>query len=1020
MEAERWRRVQDVMSTALALGPERRSTYLSTACAGDGALRIEVERLIELHPAAEEFLEEPPWALLDEALAERPPEPETLTPGTAVGRYVVLGPLGEGGMGAVYAARDPQLDRTVAIKLVRPFGPSPDRLLREAQALARISHPHVVTVYDVGTHGGGVFLALELLAGGTLEGWLQAAPRSWREILDAFLEAARGLAAAHRAGVVHRDFKPANVLRGADGHLRVADFGLARAAGRDEPGAAVAAAAAAPASTERALNAGRSTAAAMGTPSYMAPEQYLGAEVGPWTDQFAFAVALWEALCGEHPFQAGTVAALRERVLAGAVGPAPDRVRAPARLLAAVERGLAPQPGRRWGSMDELIAALERARARPGRRRAVAAALSALALAAALALVERPAPAEPRSVAVLPFVHLGPDPDAAYLSDGITEELIAALVGLEGLRVPARASVFALRDRGLDAAESGRRLGVAHVLEGTVRQDGGRLRVTAKLVAVPSGEPLWAETFERPLADLFAVQEEIARAIAGRLEVELAPAETLVRPATASLEAYGLYLRGRMHWNRRTPDGLRQAVDYFERAVTADPGYALAYSGLADAYSLMPAYAPEADPAAAIDKARTAALRALELAPDLAEAHASYGSVASLTGDLAAAETAFRRAIELDPRYATAHHWYGHLLVRLLDRPREAVAELELARRLDPASSPILAMLAGAYYRAGSHEEALAAELALRELDPEWTGGGSCISRNYIALRRYADAVAAVEAMGPAAERPLACWLGLAEAHHLAGDYAAELTAARAAREIEPDHPGSLLAETAALAALGRAGEAEALFERALGEHGIAGPAWYVLYSVLGELRVHGHAAAARELAARLADRYGAGPDAAPLPLPAAANLAVALLESGRTAEGAALLTAALGATAPAERLALGLTDAQAVGLEGWMAALAGRREEARGALRRLDALEPVSDLPPYSVIVRAALGERAAAVAALRERLRTGLVYGRDLHVHVGLDALRGDPGYVALASEFGLPVGSARAPAEAGAAPG
>ncbi|HEX2164169.1 MAG TPA: serine/threonine-protein kinase, partial [Thermoanaerobaculia bacterium] len=405
MIADRWRRVDELFAAALELADgEERRRLLDARCAGDGDLRAEVERLLAADRAADGFLETPPFAALQAALqaARARPAPGDLAPGTAVGRYRVIDKIGEGGMGAVYAAHDPELGRTVALKLVHPdeaSGASRDRLLREAQALARVSHPHVVTVHDVGRHGEAVFLAMEYVAGGTLDDWLRAGPRGWREVVAAFLPAAHGLAAAHAAGIVHRDFKPSNVLRGDDGRTRVADFGLARAAperatvlplvapprratavppasdGAGEPAAPV------PFPAGRWLASRLTvTGRALGTPSFMAPEQHAGGEVGPATDQFAFCVALWQALYGEHPFAGGSPAETRARVLAGEVAPAPSGARVPAWLRAVLLRGLEVRPERRWGSLAELAQTIER---RTAPRRAPLALGVALAIAVA-------------------------------------------------------------------------------------------------------------------------------------------------------------------------------------------------------------------------------------------------------------------------------------------------------------------------------------------------------------------------------------------------------------------------------------------------------------------------------------------------------------------------------------------------------------------------------------------------------------------------------------------------------------
>jgi TolB-like protein/tetratricopeptide (TPR) repeat protein len=1000
MSVERWRRIDSLLAAALELPDAERQAYLDRSCADDD-LRREVERLLAADRAAAGFLETPPFAELERALAESGGEPfaDDLAPGTAVGRYRIESKIGEGGMASVYAAQDPELDRTVALKLVHvdePAGRSRRRLLREAQALARVSHPHVVTIHDVGSHGDEVFLAMEYVRGGTLGDWLAARRRGWREIVAAFAAAGRGLAAAHAAGIVHRDFKPSNVLYDEEGRPRVADFGLARSASKDASPDALPDTAGTRSTSSGASRTG--TGLAFGTPSYMAPEQHSAGAFGAATDQFAFCVALYQALYREHPFGDGSPRETRERVLAGEVAPAPKRARVPRRLRAALLRGLAVRPEERWPSMAVLVRALERhAVLHPVRRIAAAAAAAALAVAALVAWNERGGDASahlewPRTLAVLPFAAAGPEPADAALGEGITEELTSSLRRVDGLRVPARDSAYALHARGLPIAEIGERLGVERVLDGTVERFGDRLRVTVRLRRAGDGRRLWSRTWDRAAGDLFAVQEEIARAVVDSMEIATPGAAPLVDRGTESLQAYSLYLRGRSHWNRRTGEALQQAIDYFERAIAEDAGYALAYAGLADAYSAIPMYVAGAGPGA-LDRARAAALTALELDADSAEAHAALGGVLAMAGEREAAEERLRRAIDLAPRYPTARHRYGALLVSDLARPREGVAQLERARELDPASTPIMAMLATAYSAAGRHERALETELELQVLDPEWNGGWTCITRYYLALGRWDETIAAAERLGAAGDRRPTCRGDQAEAHHLRGEYEAELAVARRALAEHPRDFFLLQAEGGALAALGRTDEVRELFARVLADGAPHDYAWYALINVLGELRVHGRRAAARELAGELVAWHRRQLPNALGSLSASEGLALALLEAGRTEEGSALLAGTLAAASPEDLLRNAYPAHRSIGLAAWASALAGRRGEALAGVRRLAALEADSRMPPYAAMTLAALGERDAAVEALRNRLADGLVYDRELHAQVGLEPLRGDP---------------------------
>ena len=1040
MDAERWRQLDQLLEAALALPEERRGAFVAERCADDEELRRRAERLLAAERAAEGFLETPPFADIESVLAAAAAgrERAALAPGTVVGRYVVGERVGAGGMGTVYAAHDPELDRTIAVKLVHldhAAGQSRERLLREAQALARVSSPNVVTVHDVGNHDDAVFLAMEYVAGGTLEDWLQQRQRGWREIVAAFAAAGHGLAAAHAAGIVHRDFKPSNVLRDEAGRLRVADFGLARAAGGGTAGGGGAGgehggepgverggdrsggqnggqeadppvpARGSPPSADRLASPLTGTGWKLGTPPYMAPEQHAGGDVGPATDQFAFCVALYLALYGEHPFAARSDAETRSRVLAGTVAPPPKGRRVPGWLRAAVLRGLAVEPGERWGSMDELVRALERGSRRlsrrPSRRAVTIAALLAVAVVAVLVLMWRdrgagaagPAAAS-ASLAVLPFDNDGPNDDDEYLSQGITDELIATLARIEPLRVPARTSVYALAGRGLTVPQLARRLDVDHVLEGSVRHSEDQVRVSAHLVDTGNGTEVWARTYRRRMADLYDLEEEIARDVLDHLVSAAPSGQPLVLRRTANIQAYSLYLKGRSHWNRRTPEGFRQAVDYFKRAIAEDPGYALGYSGLADSFSMMRVYDPDPPPDVLI-QARAAALHALKLDPQLAEAHASLGTVLIMNGDPAAAEAELKRAIDLEPRYATAHHWYGLLLTRMLFRPRAGVGELELARQLDPASSPIMAMLVGAYYNAGMHQRALATERELRVLDPDWDAeeSGHCASRVDIALRRWDDAVAAIEQERGAGGLPLSCRRDLALVDHLRGDYAAEL---EVARQGLGDHPGDLYllqAKGGALAALGRTAEVGDLFAQVLATAGPDDLSRYALYPLLGELRVHGHAAAGRRLAGELLAWHQRHAPVRRDELLSAMTLALAHVEAGDAAAGADVLARWFAAAGPEQRRQDNISPYQVAGLEGWAAALQGRRSLARERLRSLATFETDSETPPYEAIILAALGERQAALEALRVRLDGGLVLNRDLHTEAGLEPLRGDP---------------------------
>jgi serine/threonine protein kinase/tetratricopeptide (TPR) repeat protein len=635
-----------------------------------------------------------------------------LAPGDRVGRYVILSLVGHGGMGAVYAARDPDLDRTVAIKILRE---SPgrrasgsilrDRLQREAQIMARLSHPNVLDVYDIGPYGAGIFMAVRFVEGVTLRTWLRARRRTRPEILGVCLQAGRGLAAAHKAGVIHRDFKPDNILIDRAEHVYVTDFGLARSLESPprNPNDPLGSSPSWPGDAAIGVSLTES-GALVGTPVYMAPEQLAGEEAGERTDIFSFCSTLYEALLGERPFPGGTVQALRESLERG-----PSlRARAPIPrwLQRVLRRGLARDPALRFESMDAVLAVLEHT---PRRRRtawALAGTLgvSGLALSATFLAMppSRPAPATALaqasraidSIAVLPFIDRGGDPRLAYVSEGITDGLIQRLGQLSNLRVIARASVARYKETPAAPAAVGRALGVRTILFGAVEPRGDTLLVRAELVDARDGRHLWGARRNRPLRDLVLVQEQIANELAQKLRLHLTEEErrALANPPTRNVAAYEKYLRGRYHLEQHNNESFRKAVAAFEDASRLDPNYALAHAGLAESHIEMGSHLvpmPEA-----LRAARPAAERALSLAPRASEAHAAMGLVLSFEGRWRGAADAYRRAAALAPSNAAAWRHLGNVLQSKPGFYDEAHAAMARARSLDPLSSNIAANFA--------------------------------------------------------------------------------------------------------------------------------------------------------------------------------------------------------------------------------------------------------------------------------------------------------------------------------------
>jgi len=588
-------------------------------------------------------------------------------------RYTVERELGRGGAATVYLAEDRKHHRPVALKVLRSDLGSQlgkERFSREIAIAAQLSHPHILPFIDSGEAAGLLYYITPFVAGESLRQRLEREHRlPVRDAVRYAREIAAALDYAHRQGFIHRDVKPENILL-SDDHAVVADFGIARAIA--EVGGEII--------TEGGLT--------IGTPEYMSPEQASAErELGAKSDLYSLGCVLYEMLAGEPPFTGPNT----RRILARQVAERPRPLRAarpdtPPAVEEAVARLLAKDPRERFDTAAELAAALE-----DGRTGSPAAGAGAA-----------------RFIAVLPFVNASPDPDADYLSDGITDELINALTKVEGLRVASRTSAFALKGKPQDVRATGALLGVSAVLEGTVRQAGGRLRVTARLTATDDGRHLWSERYDRPAGDVFAIEDDIARTIVSTLRatfladlVEPAPAQR-----TSSLEAYGLYLKGRFSWNKRSAEGATEAIGYFEQAIAADPRYALAYAGLADAYALQVDYrgVPVRE---GFERAKMYAQQALALDPTLAEVHSSLGWVLFIYDwDWDGAVAAFRRAMEIDPGYATAHQWYSFVVLtqRSVD---QALVEGHTALELDPASVSIRRSLGWLYYYARRYDDSL-------------------------------------------------------------------------------------------------------------------------------------------------------------------------------------------------------------------------------------------------------------------------------------------------------------------------
>ncbi len=606
------------------------------------------------------------------------------------GRYVIERELGSGGMATVYLANDVKHRRQVAVKVLRPelaAALGPDRFLREVEIAARLNHPHILALYDSGEADGLLFYVMPYVAGESLRHRLAREKQlPVAEALGITQQVASALGHAHAQHVIHRDIKPENILL-YEGEAMVADFGIALAASA--------------AAEDRLTEAGL----AVGTPEYMSPEQGLGErELDARSDVYSLGCVLYELLAGEPPYTGRTAEAIMAKRFA-------DPVPAVRRLRAAVPAGVE----------QALMKALARARA--DRFASTAAFVEALAASAT-------AGPRPPSVAVLPFLNLSADPENEYFADGITEDVIAQLSKVRALQVISRTSVMPFKQREQGLREIAAKLQVATLLEGSVRRAGDRVRVVAQLIDAETDQHLWAETYDRQLTDIFAIQADVALHIAAALKAELSPDEEtrIHKEPTSDLLAYQLYLQGRHCFIRYTAEGLRKAIGYFAQAIQRDPRYALAYAGVALAYAELGetgALAPDETYA----PAKEAVAQALTLDDELAEAHSVLAVLKVVCDfDWTGAEREFKRALELNPSSADTYDYYGRLL-SALERYDEAIAAQHRAQELDPLAHPL--DVATALLRAGRYDEAVQAAIRGLELDANYARGHSTLGWAY-------------------------------------------------------------------------------------------------------------------------------------------------------------------------------------------------------------------------------------------------------------------------------------------------
>ena len=690
----------------------------------------------------------------------------TISAGTRLGRYEIRAQIGEGGMGEVYLAEDTQLGRRVAIKLLPPETLSDEqarwRLVREAQAAAKLDHPNICAIYEVGEEDGRSFIAMQYVEGETLDARMKRKPLDLAESLAISVQVADALAEAHAHGIMHRDIKPSNIIIAARGQAKVMDFGLAKVVQDSRIDTE--------AETQTMLTAPDMI---LGTVPYMSPEQVKGEKLDARTDIFSFGVILYEMLCGRQPFASESAAATASAILTREPSPvvrfAPA---APEELQRIVRKGLEKDRERRYQTMRDVATDLHnlqwdhellgRSTASPlvsrtavytSRRSLPGWTLMAVALlllsAVGIGLYRWWVNKSARtitSLAVMPFGNVGGDSNTEYLSDGLTESLIDRLSRLPNLKVMSRSAVFRYKGQNVDAKQAAHALNVEAILTGQVTQRGNDLSINIELVDGRDDSHIWGAHYDRKLDDILTVQQDMMREISQRLSVELTgEKQNLIQRSTRNPEAYQLYLRGRYFWNKRTEDGLRKSIEYYEQATKLDPNYALAYVGISDSYGMTTTTIGTFPPSEAGSKAKEAALRALEIDDTLAEAHISLGNVKMFFDwDWPAAEHEFKRGIELNPTYAEAHHIYAHYLMAMR-RVSEAFDESQKYLQLDTLNVAAYNHLGWHYLYARQNDQALAQLRKTAEMDPNFLGMLLYFGWVYEQKRMYPEAIAAFQ-----------------------------------------------------------------------------------------------------------------------------------------------------------------------------------------------------------------------------------------------------------------------------------
>jgi len=704
------------------------------------------------------------------------PKEELTTGSIFASRYQIIEELGKGGMGKVYRAVDKKLKEEVALKLIKPEIASDkktiERFSNELKFARKVAHKNVGRMYELMEDKGTHYITMEYVPGEDLKSTIRrVGPLGVGKTIFIAKQICEGMTEAHRLGVVHRDLKPQNIMIDKEGNARIMDFGIARSIiGKGITGAGV----------------------MIGTPEYMSPEQAEVKEVDQRSDIYSLGVILYEMVTGRVPFEGETPLGIAMRHKSETPkDPREINTQIPEDLSRVILRCMEKDKEKRYQSAGEVCSELssiekgiptterEIPKRKPitsreitvtfGLKKLFIPALVVVALVIAVAIILQllphretvPSESGKPSIAVLPFEDLSPQKDQGYLCDGLAESFINVLTKIKDLRIPARTSSFSFKGKERNIQEIGQELNVETVLEGSIQKSGNRVRITVKLINVLDESLLWSEQYNREINDIFAIQDEISLAIVDTLKVSLLGEEKsqLTKRYTESIEAYNLYLQGRFFWNKRTEEGLSKAETYFEKAIAADPTFALGYAGLADVYTMLGDYTilpkKEVSP-----KAREAASKALELDSTLSEAHTSLAWIKmDYDWDWEGAEREFKRAIELNPGYATAHLWYSWMLLTMA-RFDEGIEEIRIAMELDPLSPIIRGVLGEAYYFSGQYDLAIDKCKKTLEIESNSHSAHHLLARIYVQKSMFEEAIAEIQKAIDLSNRKILWYLG--------------------------------------------------------------------------------------------------------------------------------------------------------------------------------------------------------------------------------------------------------------------